>query len=232
MNCAACAAPLPPEARFCPECGTSVTGSCASCGHPLGAGHRFCSACGTPAGEVGSRPAGRLPQEGAPRSERRVSSVLFGDLVGLHDAVGEARSRGGPRPALGATSTAAARWSPATAERSRSSSATPSWRSGVCLWRTRTTPSAPSGPGSTSSRRSPTSAERRAPTAWPCGSASSPARSPSPWAPPSRAWSPATPSTPRPGCRRRPSLARCGWTSRPGRSPPQPSPTSLTGCTR
>src|SRR4051812_23843330 len=85
MSCVSCGAPLPAEARFCPGCGVPVTGSCASCGHPLGAGHRFCSACGAAARDStpAVSPAGRPPRDDAPHAERRVSSVLFGDLVGF-----------------------------------------------------------------------------------------------------------------------------------------------------
>ena len=79
--CAACDAPLPARSRFCPSCGTPAgPPPCASCGEPLLAGARFCSQCGAPAG--GSAPASE-PAAPAPVSERRVTSVLFGDLVGF-----------------------------------------------------------------------------------------------------------------------------------------------------
>jgi class 3 adenylate cyclase/tetratricopeptide (TPR) repeat protein len=77
MTCPSCGTAPPPLARFCPECGTAVLRPCASCGAALGAGHRFCASCGTRA-EDGP------DQEPEPaHSERRVSSVLFGDLVGF-----------------------------------------------------------------------------------------------------------------------------------------------------
>jgi class 3 adenylate cyclase/tetratricopeptide (TPR) repeat protein len=46
---------------------------CPSCGHENGAGAKFCSECGTALGEV--RPT--------PRTERKVVTVLFADLVGF-----------------------------------------------------------------------------------------------------------------------------------------------------
>src|SRR3954462_13004707 len=82
MSCAACGATLPAEARFCPDCDSSVTGTCAVCGHPLGAGHRFCSACGAPSGTVHA-PGPVDASDIGGRAERRMSSVLFGDLVGF-----------------------------------------------------------------------------------------------------------------------------------------------------
>lgn len=50
-SCAACSAPLPAEARFCPRCGAALAERfCAECGKPLPAGARFCPGCGKPAG--------------------------------------------------------------------------------------------------------------------------------------------------------------------------------------
>jgi class 3 adenylate cyclase/tetratricopeptide (TPR) repeat protein len=82
MTCPSCAAALPREARFCPGCGAGVAErSCASCGQPLGAQHRFCASCGAAAPD-GPAAAPRTADP-APQSERRVSSVLFADLVGF-----------------------------------------------------------------------------------------------------------------------------------------------------
>jgi class 3 adenylate cyclase/predicted ATPase len=55
---------------------------CAGCGEPLPAAARFCSSCGlaTGAATPESLPAPRADQ---PVAERRVTSVLFGDLVGF-----------------------------------------------------------------------------------------------------------------------------------------------------
>ncbi len=76
--CPSCAADLPAGAKFCPECGApAAQRSCPSCGTPADRG-RFCAECGT---EVDSAPAPR--SAAAPVAERRVTSVLFGDLVGF-----------------------------------------------------------------------------------------------------------------------------------------------------
>ena len=62
------------------ECGTPVQAACPSCSSPLTPGAKFCVECGT-------RVAEQLPASAAPApvviAERRVTSVLFGDLVGF-----------------------------------------------------------------------------------------------------------------------------------------------------
>jgi predicted nucleic acid-binding Zn ribbon protein len=46
-TCAACKAPLAPDAKFCTECGTKVNAkSCPKCGTTLPAGSKFCGECG------------------------------------------------------------------------------------------------------------------------------------------------------------------------------------------
>ncbi|MGZ4610853.1 MAG: zinc-ribbon domain-containing protein, partial [Actinomycetes bacterium] len=83
MSCRGCGADLPAGAKFCMQCGAPARASCAGCGSALGPGAKFCMECGAPvgAGHVGPTPA----VSGAPPApvvaERRVTSVLFGDLV-------------------------------------------------------------------------------------------------------------------------------------------------------
>ena len=81
--CPACGAETSPTARFCSECGTALAVTCPACG--ADASGKFCSECGSPL-------TGHLPQAtprsadgggGARVSERRITSVLFGDLVGF-----------------------------------------------------------------------------------------------------------------------------------------------------
>ncbi len=87
MTCAACGTPLPAGAKFCAECGTPTATACRVCGTELPTGAKFCLECGTPA--VPARAGGCRCRRGvaarrpAPVAERRVTSVLFGDLVGF-----------------------------------------------------------------------------------------------------------------------------------------------------
>jgi class 3 adenylate cyclase/tetratricopeptide (TPR) repeat protein len=81
-NCAACAEPLPAGVRFCLECGVPVSPRvCRSCLAPAGRG-KFCGSCGSELD--GSPPNGAAGSvSDRPVAERRVTSVLFGDLVGF-----------------------------------------------------------------------------------------------------------------------------------------------------
>lgn len=45
--CAACGKPVPPAAKFCPDCGAPAARGCSGCGKPLPAGAKFCPDCGT-----------------------------------------------------------------------------------------------------------------------------------------------------------------------------------------
>jgi class 3 adenylate cyclase/tetratricopeptide (TPR) repeat protein len=82
VGCASCAAEMPAGLKFCRACGASMTiRTCPSCGAPDGGG-RFCGECGTVlAGPV--PPIVEQRQGAGPVAERRVTSVLFGDLVGF-----------------------------------------------------------------------------------------------------------------------------------------------------
>ena len=77
MACSACGADLLPGAKFCGECGTPTAASCRVCGTELTPNLKFCPECGTPVATA----AAVGPSQ--PVAERRVTSVLFGDLVGF-----------------------------------------------------------------------------------------------------------------------------------------------------
>ncbi len=95
--CLSCATELPEGARFCMSCGASqVTPGCVSCGADLPVGARFCLECGAP--QAGG-PAARGGAE--PSVARRVTSVLFGDLVGF-TALSESRDQEDVRDLLSA----------------------------------------------------------------------------------------------------------------------------------
>jgi class 3 adenylate cyclase len=77
-SCPTCAAEQPAGAKFCIECGAPQQTGCPSCGTAVVPGAKFCLECGTPLGGV--RPA-TAPL--APVASRRITSVLFGDLLGF-----------------------------------------------------------------------------------------------------------------------------------------------------
>ncbi|MDQ6851656.1 MAG: AAA family ATPase [Actinomycetota bacterium] len=77
-TCAACGTALVAGARFCFGCGAALASACEQCRAELVPGARFCFSCG--AGVGTGAPALVTP---APVAERRVTSVLFGDLVGF-----------------------------------------------------------------------------------------------------------------------------------------------------
>ncbi|HET6166282.1 MAG TPA: adenylate/guanylate cyclase domain-containing protein [Marmoricola sp.] len=84
-TCTSCgAAGLVDGARFCHECGAPTAAQCTSCGEAIVPGAKFCSSCGSAQGA--SAPAAAAPARVQPVAERRVTSVLFGDLVGFTTA--------------------------------------------------------------------------------------------------------------------------------------------------
>src|SRR5262245_45677481 len=84
-SCAACGTGDQLDgARFCHACGSALSSVCSSCGAALAAGARFCSSCGAAqGGGIGHHQAAAPPAPPAPVAERRLTSVLFGDLVGF-----------------------------------------------------------------------------------------------------------------------------------------------------
>jgi class 3 adenylate cyclase/tetratricopeptide (TPR) repeat protein len=84
MNCRVCGTPNPEGVAFCINCGSPFAEACAVCGAARIGNARFCGNCGN-----------RFPDAAAPedasatastdgdRTERRLISVLFADLVGF-----------------------------------------------------------------------------------------------------------------------------------------------------
>ena len=48
MTCKKCGFQITEFAKFCQECGSSITNECANCGTQLQAGDNFCTECATP----------------------------------------------------------------------------------------------------------------------------------------------------------------------------------------
>jgi class 3 adenylate cyclase/tetratricopeptide (TPR) repeat protein len=99
MKCPTCGTTAASGAKFCAECGTKLANACPVCGTGNAPGAKFCVECG--AGFIGAAAAGAAqtpaaggpdqsagpvgPSLGAsptPTAQRRLVSVLFGDLVG------------------------------------------------------------------------------------------------------------------------------------------------------
>ncbi len=82
VTCTSCATAQADGARFCHSCGTPVAApTCSTCGEQLVPGARFCSSCGNSQVAPAAPPASTAYP--AQASARRVTSVLFGDLVGF-----------------------------------------------------------------------------------------------------------------------------------------------------
>ena len=87
--CANCAVEMPDGVKFCRVCGASMAArSCPSCGAPDESGS-FCGECGAALSSSASStvstgsPFSTSGSAAGPVAERRVTSVLFGDLVGF-----------------------------------------------------------------------------------------------------------------------------------------------------
>ena len=75
MRCGSCGTENRPGRKFCSSCGSPLARACPACGAANEPDDRFCGECGSPL-EVDAAPA-------AAQAERRLVSVLFGDLVGF-----------------------------------------------------------------------------------------------------------------------------------------------------
>src|SRR5512133_4074019 len=76
MICSACLADNRAGRKFCYRCGAPLALVCASCGAANEPDDRYCGECGAALEEASSAPA-------TAEAERRLVSVLFGDLVGF-----------------------------------------------------------------------------------------------------------------------------------------------------
>ena len=98
MICPNCATENVTGAKFCMECGTTLSSGCPNCGFNNLPGAKFCSECGTVlqasaqtarpinGAAVAATPPTPTPATAAQSeqaSERRLVSILFADLVGF-----------------------------------------------------------------------------------------------------------------------------------------------------
>src|SRR6188508_3094951 len=84
VSCSSCGSEQKPSAKFCDECGSRLASRCATCDAELRPGARFCSECGATQDARPTQPAqSAQPAPAGPVAERKVTSVLFGDLVGF-----------------------------------------------------------------------------------------------------------------------------------------------------
>src|ERR671937_297923 len=76
MTCPSCGTDNRAGRKFCSNCGAALARTCPSCGAANEPEDRFCGECGS-ALDAGA------PSAPTPEAERRLVSVLFGDLVGF-----------------------------------------------------------------------------------------------------------------------------------------------------
>ena len=181
MTCPTCGTANAVGAKFCRECGTRLATGCPNCGATNLPGARFCNdvrhaadrrrrpVLRRPPAPAAVRHPGAAPspvapasspRRAAPPTERRLVTVLFADLVGF-TALAADRDPEAVRELLTRYFDAAREIVERYGGTSRSSSATRSWPSGARRSRGRTTPNAPSGPRSTSSKPSAVSTPAR-----------------------------------------------------------------------
>jgi len=79
-TCGSCGSEVGPADRFCAGCGAPQLKVCPGCGTENPPANRFCPECGTPLSGSAAQRTGSGSQR---LHERRLVSVLFGDLVGF-----------------------------------------------------------------------------------------------------------------------------------------------------
>jgi predicted amidophosphoribosyltransferase len=98
MPCPRCQRENRPQAKFCKECGASITQSCGHCGAALSTSAKFCSECGRPA-SVHPGPEARYTSPDAYTSKHVAEKILTskGALEGERKQV---TVRGRSRPSI------------------------------------------------------------------------------------------------------------------------------------
>ncbi|MGH8937284.1 MAG: adenylate/guanylate cyclase domain-containing protein [Acidimicrobiia bacterium] len=80
MICPSCSEENDPGRKFCSQCGSRLASLCPACGTANLPTDRFCGECGAALGQAEAAPP---PERPVPRTERRLVTVLFADLVGF-----------------------------------------------------------------------------------------------------------------------------------------------------
>jgi class 3 adenylate cyclase/tetratricopeptide (TPR) repeat protein len=82
--CPSCAAENPEGKKFCRECGAVLGLVCPTCGSAVEQDAKFCGECGgTLTGSIAPAAPAGVPADASKRvAERRLTTILFGDLVG------------------------------------------------------------------------------------------------------------------------------------------------------
>ena len=84
MNCRVCGTANPEGVAFCINCGTPFGETCAVCGAARIGSSRFCGNCGNRFPDTaGADAPATTPAADDDRTERRLVSVLFADMVGF-----------------------------------------------------------------------------------------------------------------------------------------------------
>ncbi|MEY2424130.1 MAG: hypothetical protein QOI95_4197 [Acidimicrobiaceae bacterium] len=83
MNCPACAVENPEGKKFCRECGAALGLVCPTCGVAVEQDAKFCGECGgaLTASASPAAPSGVSPDASKRVAERRLTTILFADLV-------------------------------------------------------------------------------------------------------------------------------------------------------
>jgi hypothetical protein len=82
VTCPTCGRANVADAKFCANCGTRLGAGCPNCGRQNESGARFCVECGTGLATDAAAAPAPLPRAEVVSAERRLVTVLFGDLVG------------------------------------------------------------------------------------------------------------------------------------------------------
>ena len=100
MGCWRCGAVIPRDARYCASCGLEQIRQCPGCGADSLLNARFCAVCGMSLANLAEARRDWVPAPAqatgpyAVEAERRQLTIMFSDLVDIHQPCRASRSRG------------------------------------------------------------------------------------------------------------------------------------------